>query len=61
MEDWGTKSMQLMSEERVLASASFASVAAKVGQKLFTRAPLNTMINMVTEVQFLVHTPLLNI
>ena len=61
LEDWATQSVAYLTEEEVISSASFASVAGNVLKKLFTKGTLNSVISMIAGVQLLVHTALVNI
>ena len=53
--------MLALAEDDVIKSTSFASVVPNVAKKFFTKGTLNSVIMMITGVQLVVHSPLLNI
>ena len=53
--------MLALAEDDVIKSTSFASVAPNVAKKFFTKGTLNSVIMMITGVQLVVYSPLLNI
>lgn len=54
-EDLATETIQVLTEEKVIASSSSAAVSSNIIQKIFTNGTLNCLIGMITGMQLIMH------